>query len=369
MKKVLFVATVVQKHINVFHTPFLELFQNEGYETHVASSNDTGCADVSISNCDVYTEIGFKRNPLHPSNFLAYLKMKKLLKHNFYDIIHCHTPVGALVGRLAARPYRKKGTKVYYTAHGFHFYKGAPLLNWLLYYPVEKLCSRFTDVLITINQEDYALATKKMKAGRVEYVPGVGVDLSKVENLQVNRSLKRQELGIPEEAFLVLSVGELNDNKNHQVVIRALAELDDPNVHYAIAGDGDKKDFLIDLVKELGVSERVHFLGYRKDVLELYRSSDLFAFPSFREGLSVALMEAMACGMPVVCTKIRGNEDLIDTNGGVYFDPASVSSCQKALEVIMASDTDAMKAYNTAKIKRFALSNILKEMRRIYDLP
>ena len=164
MKKVLFVATVVQKHINVFHLPFLKMFQEQGYKTYVAASNDTGKEKVEIQYCDEYVEIDFKRNPLHPGNVSAYSKLKELIDREKFDIVHCHTPVGGLLGRLAAIKARKGGTRVFYIAHGFHFYKGAPLKNWLMYYPVEKFCSRFTDVLITINQEDYALAKKKMKS-------------------------------------------------------------------------------------------------------------------------------------------------------------------------------------------------------------
>ena len=216
MKKILLVATVVQKHINVFHIPILKMFQEKGYRTYVAAANDTGDMEVQIPFCDEYIEISFKRNPLHPKNWLAYKKLKNLIKKENFDIVHCHTPVGGLLGRLASRKARKKGTTVFYTAHGFHFYKGAPLKNWLFYYPVEKLCSYFTDVLITINQEDYVLSKKRMRAKQIEYVPGVGIDLHKFEDVQVDKAIKRQEIGVPEDVCLLISVGELSDRKNHR---------------------------------------------------------------------------------------------------------------------------------------------------------
>ena len=132
MKKVLFVATVVQKHIKVFHTPYLEMFRQAGYETFVAAANDTG-GEVNLPCCDRYVEIGFRRNPFHPANIGAFFRLKRLIDSEHFDLIHCHTPVGGVLGRLAAARSRRQGTKVLYTAHGFHFYKGAPLINWLIY--------------------------------------------------------------------------------------------------------------------------------------------------------------------------------------------------------------------------------------------
>ena len=367
VKKVLFIATVVQKHINVFHLPFLKMFHDEGYRTYVAAANDTDEKNITIPYCDEYMDIAFQRNPLHPGNFLAYKKLRNLIQNNNFDIIHCHTPVGGLLGRLAAIKSRKTGTKVFYTAHGFHFYKGAPLKNWLFYYPVEKLCSYFTDVLITINQEDYSLAKKKMKSKRVEYVPGVGIDLSRFEDIHVDRAEKRREIGVPMDAFMMLSVGELNENKNHQLIVRAMAKLNNKNIHYVICGVGDKHDCLLDLARELGVSEQLHLLGYRKDVPELHQTADLFCFPSIREGLSVSVMEAMACGLPVVCSRIRGNTDLIDTCGGAHFDPHNVEEALAAVESMLDRDRAEMAAYNRKKISDFSVQRILVLMNQIYE--
>ena len=366
MKKVLFVATVVQKHINVFHIPFLKLLQDEGYKTYVAASNDTDSQKVAIPHCDEYIEINFKRNPLHPGNFSAYFKLKHLIEKNNFDIIHCHTPVGGLLARLAARKERKKGTRVFYTAHGFHFYKGASLKNWIFYYPVEKLCSYFTDVLITINQEDYELAKKRMKAKQVEYVPGVGIDLSRFDNIRIDRDAKRQEIGVPKDAFLLFSVGELNENKNHQVVIKALAKINNSNVHYAIAGIGEKRADLLELASKLGISKQVHLLGYRNDIHELNLSADVFCFPSIREGLSLSLMEAMACGLPCVVSKIRGNIDLIDENGGKTFKSRDEIECVKAIKALLDCSCSTPGQYNVGKIKKFGLAIVKSKIRSLY---
>lgn len=316
-KKVLFVATVVKTHMMQFHIPYLRMFQEMGWETAVASRNDyENPADCRIPYCDHYYDIPFERLPWKSQNIQAYKMLKAVIDRGEYDIIHCHTPVGAMIARLAAVAARKKGTKVIYTAHGFHFFKGAPLVNWLLFYPVEWLLAPLTDVLITINKEDYARAEKRLHAGRNEYVPGVGIDTGKFRTTPERRSAKRKELGFRETDFLILTVAEMTANKNHIAVLNALAQLKDTaefaNIHYLICGRGEMWDSLEQSAGELGISEHVHFLGYRTDAPELYGCSDLFAFMTYREGLPVALMEAMCSGMSILCTPVRGNTDLIE---------------------------------------------------------
>ena len=364
MKKVLFVATVVQKHIKVFHTPYLEMFRQAGYETFVAAANDTG-GEVCLPCCDRYVEIAFRRNPFHPANIGAFFRLRRLINSENFDLIHCHTPVGGVLGRLAAAKARRRGTKVLYTAHGFHFYKGAPLINWLLYYPVEKLCARLTDLLITINREDYALARAKFGAKRVEYVPGVGVDLGRFTPSREGRAELREALGIPESAKVILSVGELNANKNHETVIRAIA---DTELYYISAGAGDRQARLQRLIDELVPGGRVKLLGYRSDIAALCRAADVYALPSLREGLNLSLMEAMACALPVVCSRIRGNVDLIDPEGGVMFDPRSAVECRQAIEALLSGDMPRMGRYNLSKIKDFSAERVSGIMRDLYGL-
>ena len=317
MKKVLFVATVVKTHIMEFHIPYLKMFQDMGWETAVAARNDyEDPADCKIPFCDTYYDIPFERLPWKAANIKAYRELKAIIDREHFDIIHCHTPVGAMIARLAARDARKRGTKVIYTAHGFHFFKGAPLMNWLMFYPAEWLLAPLTDVLVTINKEDYALAKRKIHAKRIEYVPGVGVDTAKFHVGTVDRAEKRRELGLTEQDFLILTVAEMTKNKNHSTVLKALALLkNEPgyeSMHYLICGRGEQRDALEAEARQLGIWEHVHFLGYRHDVPELCRCSAIFAFMSFREGMPVALMEAMSCGLPAVCSKIRGNTDLIE---------------------------------------------------------
>lgn len=376
MNKVLIVTSVASM-VDQFLLPSMLLLQDMGYKVDVACNFEKGNTcnaerveelKKKLDDCGIsFYQIDFARNVFQlAQNKLAYGQLRSVITANDYKLIHCHSPIGGLLGRLAARSARKKGTRVFYTAHGFHFYKGAPLKNWLFYYPVEKVCSYFTDVLITINQEDYALAKKKMKAKKVAYVPGVGIDLDKFQNVQVDRAAKRKEIGVPEDAFLLFSVGELNENKNHQVIIKAMAKLNNPNVHYAIAGVGDKKDYLLKLADELGVSEQLHLLGYRKDIPELNHCADVFCFPSFREGLSVSLMEAMASRLPCVVSRTRGNVDLIDENGGIVFEVHDEEACISAISSVIKSDDHAMGKYNEKKVREFGYPIVVEKMRRLY---
>ena len=358
----------------VFHIPYLKMFKEMGWETAVAARNDyDDPSECVIPYCDTYYDIPFERNPIKLSNLKAYKSLKDIIDEGGYDIVHCHTPVGAMLTRLAARKARKHGTKVFYTAHGFHFYKGAPAVNWLLYYPVEKWLSRYTDVLITINNEDYERA-KTFKAGKVCYVPGVGIDLNKFNVGHVDKDKKRKEIGVRSDDFVLLSVGELSKNKNHEVVIRAMFVLKQYNklnhLKYMLCGNGPYESKLRELSEKLGVADNIQFLGFRTDIAEICNCSDLFVFMSYREGLPVALMEAMACGLPAVCSNIRGNTDLIeDKKTGLIVDNDPEAVAKAIYE--MRQDNEMRESLASAalqKIKQFDLSSVENEMKMIYDL-
>ena len=372
-KKVLFVATVVKTHIMQFHIPYLKLFQQAGWETAVASRNDyENPEDCVIPFCDTYYNIPFERMPWKPKNLTAYRMLKEIIDREHYDIIHCHTPVGALIARLAALDARKRGTKVIYTAHGFHFFTGAPAQYWLLFYPPERLLAPVTDVLITINGEDYARAQKRLPAKRIEYVPGVGIETGKFRNLEVDCKAKRAALGFTDQDFLMLTVAEMTPNKNHITVLKAMAELKEKpefaRMHYLIVGRGELWQSLEKSAAELGISDHVHFLGYRTDAPEWYRCCDLFVFMTFREGLSVALMEAMSSAMPIICTKIRGNTDLIEEGvSGLFCENSPGALAQMLLELY--ADPEKRKALGQAAAERSRLfdeTTIHARMKEIY---
>lgn len=362
-------VTTIGTTMGFFKDYIHELIQ-EGHRVDIACNESGGVVPECYREwgCKVFP-ISTSRSPFSPGNLKAVQQIKALAAEGKYDIVHCHTPIAAACTRLACRTLRKKGLKVIYTAHGFHFYKGAPLQNWLIFYTIEKLCARWTDVLVTINREDYTRALEKMAAKKVEYVPGVGINIAKFADNPVDTVAKRAEIGVPEESILMLSVGELNANKNHEVILRAMAKRDLPLVHYAIAGKGDKDAYLLELARELKLEDRVHLLGYRTDVADLYKAADLFAFPSFREGLPVSVMEAMAAGNAVVCSNIRGNADMIvDGEGGFLVEPSSAEQFAEAIAKIVLDEElrERMKNINRQNVEAFSTAKINQQMKRIY---
>lgn len=362
MKKILFVASV-NIHFTAFHLPYLKYFHDLGYEVHTAARGEE-----EIPYVDVQHKIDIERSPLAKANLKAYRELKQIISESEFDLIHCHTPVASILTRLAARNARKKGTKVMYTAHGFHFYKGAPLINWLLYYPAERFCAHFTDALITINHEDYERA-KTFAAKEVYYIPGMGVDCKKVALEAAQPSRLREHYHIPENAFVVLSVGELNQNKNHRVILEAIHRLFDNDIYYVICGKGDQRETLTALAQEYGMDDRLKLVDFQKNITEWLSIADVFAFPSIREGLPMSLLEAMAAGLPCVVTNIRGTMDI--------FGQAQCTSLYKSDDVnrfaeaikSLKEDSDLCEkvgAENKALVLKFDIKNVKGEMQEIY---
>lgn len=299
--------------------------------------------------------------------FKSIKQIRKMCKKEKYALMHCQSPIGSVVARAAAIKARKNGMKVIYTAHGFHFYKGAPKKNWIIFYQIEKVFSYVTDVLITINKEDYTFAKKHMNAKQVEYLPGVGIDTEKFWLENFDEETKRAELGITKNDLMILSVGELNKNKNQEVIIRAIAKLNDSRIHYFIAGRGDKEEYLRNLAKSLGVN--LQLLGYRTDIIELLNTADIFALPSLREGLSVALMEAMSAGLPCIVSRIRGNVDLIEEGKGGYLcEPDDVDGFKNRIGELMfkSKKKTEFSKFNRERITFFDIKEINDKMKLIY---
>jgi glycosyltransferase EpsD len=317
VRKVLFCATV-DYHFAAFHLPYLQWFQQQGWEVHVAANGS-----MALPYVDQKFTIEIQRSPLRRENRLAYRQLKHLMNEHAYDIVHCHTPMGGVLARMAARHARKQGTRVLYTAHGFHFCKGAPMMNWLLYYPIEKLLSQYTDCLLTINEEDYQLALSRgFKAGRIEHVHGVGVSTDRFRPLsgQEKRDI-RVSYGYDPDDVLIIYAAEFNKNKNQRLLIDAFALMKDlvPQARLLLAGEGPLRESCRQRAAELGVEEAVQFLGHRKDLDRLLPICDMAAASSSREGLPVNIMEAMACGLPVIATDNRGHRELVhnERNGWI----------------------------------------------------
>lgn len=365
-KRVLMVATVPSM-IGQFNINNIHLLLEMGYTVDVASDfTDTsvwpkeriGVFKQDMKNLGIECiQLDYSRNALKLSRHIAsYKETLELLKDKKYSFIHTHTPIASAIIRLAAH---KTGTKVIYTAHGFHFYKGAPFKNWIIFYPIEKLLSKYTDVLITINQEDYKNALNKFKAKKTIYVPGVGVDTQKFTPRKSGREKIRKELGIDNDRLMLLSVGELNQNKNHESVIRAIQGFD---ITYVIVGKGELKESLEITAKECSVDIRL--VGFRTDVADFYDAADVYVLPSIREGLNVSLMEAMASGLAVACGNIRGNIDLIE-NTDVIFSPTTISEITFALTNAI-KQREILGLKNLEKIKTFSLETVNALMLELY---
>lgn len=380
MKRVLMTATVPSM-IGQFNMNNIKLLQELGYSIDVACNFD----DYSVWNEERIKKfeselkelkikkinISFSRSPKNIKNIInSYKQIKQLLNDKNYSLVHTHTPISSFITRLAYKKSNIYGTcKMIYTAHGFHFFKGNNPFKNFVFRNIEKIAAKYTNVLITINNEDY-IAAKKFKLkknGTVEYVPGVGIDIDKINLIKENKIQLCEELNIPKDAILILSVGELNANKNHKIVIEILPELPN-NVHYLMCGDGQLKEQHERLAKKLHVSDRLHFLGYRKDVIKIMKSCDIFVFPSKREGLSVALMEAMACGLPCVVSKIRGNEDLIENEKGGYCVDLENESFNIYINKILELDLSrSMAAFNYNKVSNYSIKKVNLKMREIYE--
>lgn len=354
-----------------FFKSFVSKLIAEGHTVDIACNEKLRPVNELFSQlgCNVYN-LSCTRSPLNRGNLKAIKELKKIVAQKHYDIVHCHTPIAAACTRIACRKARKNGTKVIYTAHGFHFYKGAPKKNWVLFYPIEKMCAKWTDLLITINKEDYARAEKKLKTKAIEYVPGVGIDVNRFANAEADRTEKRREIGVPEDCVLILSVGELNKNKNQETAIRALAELKDERIHYVLAGRGSNADYLTELSAELGIADKVHLLGHRSDIPELCKTADIFVHPSFREGLPVSVMEAMASGLPVIGSRIRGVSNLLEGNGELTLcAPANVKEWAESISTLVnnAELRTEIGSFNSQKAKELEVKNINETMMELYN--
>lgn len=372
MKKILYLLNVYPR-IGPFCMASILAAREMGVEMHLAGNWGYENAEERLADAQKHGvhlhQVDFYRHPLHPKNFRAWQQLLVLGKQENFDLIHCNTPTAGLLGRLLGQ--RLGIRSVMYQAHGFHFYQDAPFLNWCLYYPMEKRLARLTDTLLVINQEDYALAKDRLRlrgGSAPQYVHGVGVDMHRFAPNPALGEKTRQDLGITPDSQVLLSVGELNANKNHASLVQALADL--PGVVCLIAGKGPMHAQLQAQAKALGLADRVRFLGYRRDLPALYQASDVFCLPSFREGLSTAIMEAMASGLPVVASDIRGNRDLVTPQGGRLVPPGKPQALQAALLEVMSDRQQSreMGRHNRNFVQAFSLPQVSLEMQAMYRL-
>lgn len=369
-KKVLLTATV-QSHICQFHKPLANMLQENGYEVHVAARDNLAEKNgLQMEYADKVFDINFDRSPLNfKNNFNAYKELSKVLSKNEYEIIHANTPVGGIITRIAANKYRKKcNTKVFYTAHGFHFYKGASRKNWLIYYPIEKFMSRFTDKLITITDEDFKFAQKKFHC-RIVHIHGVGANSDKFYPLNdTERAAVRNEFGYSKDLKIILNVGELLSNKNQRTAILAMKYIikEYSNCKLLIAGNGEELHNLQTIVTQNNLDNHVEFLGYTTEINKYMNIADCVVACSFREGLPLNVMEAMLCGKAVVASNNRGHRELVqDGKTGYIVEADNIQDFADKIKLVLSDE----KMYNDAAMAAVALftkDSVLRELKGVY---
>lgn len=376
MPNILFVSNISGKKMSYsFSGAAIEAAHKLNYRFYSAANRSASTSEDIKEDEEKYNirllHIDLARNPFSfRQNYTAYKQLCEIIKNNNIDFIHCNTPVGGLLGRLAGKKCKVK--KIIYQAHGFHFYKGAPLKNWLIYYTVEKWLAHYTDAIITINNEDFGASQKLhlKKGGKHYFVPGVGIDLSKYLSCTASRSEKRAELGLKDQDIFIISTGDLIKRKNFMTAIKAIHKANDSRLHYFICGRGPEEENMIALAKQLGVDEQVHILGYRTDITELLFAADIFLFTTIQEGLSRSLMEAMATGLPCVASSIRGNVDLIDDGiNGFLSDAKDFELFSKNILKLSNNKKlrEQMGKANLEYIKKYDISTVTEEIIDVYS--
>lgn len=375
-KQVLMLSAAASMH-DQFNQENIKLLISMGCEVHIACNflrgNNTSQKRVEEFKKEVESKgvvchhIDFERNPYNlMKNRKSYIQLRNLINEVKFDLIHCHTPVVSIYSRKIAH---KMKIPVIYTAHGFHFFKGAPLFYWLAFYPMEKFYSKKTDVLITINNEDYNRAKRKFNAKKIIKIPGIGLKHEYYNESLKSKMTVRSEFGISETDTVLISVGEINKNKNHRIILQALSRIKNPNLHYIICGKGSETEFLKELSKQLHIDNIVHFLGYREDIFDLLHASDIFCFPSKREGLGMSALEAMQAGLPLITSNVHGiNDYMEDGVTGYKCSLKDIESFTKAIERLASNKVlrEKMGQHNKSVVSEFYYENTDLIMKDIY---
>ena len=376
MKKILYITTI-SGFLPQFEKNDVKIMQEMGYEIHYASNfhhpvypfDEKKLKEQGI----VLHQIDVSKSPLNiRRNGRAVLQLKGIIDREGIQMIHCHNPMGGVAGRMAAH-FSKRDPYVIYTAHGLHFYQGAPLLNWLFFYPAERFLARWTDALVTINGEDYLRAKRKFRLkprGFVEQIHGVGVDMNRFKPMPDTVSQKRRELGIPENAFHMVTAAELNDNKNQKVIIEAMAKLNRKDIYYSLCGKGANEEMLRKLIAEKHLEEQVRLLGFRTDMESILQTADVFAFPSIREGLGIAAVEALACGIPLVVSDNRGSREYAENEiNGIVCKPDDVEGFRQAIEGLYQDSIYRRRLAGNCRrsAEKFSVEKTMEIMRTVYE--
>lgn len=370
-RKVLFLATYGD-FLATFELSNIQLLLSLGWEVHCASDFLAKDYNRKSKNMDgmgiIKHQVEFKRNPFQYQNFRVYKQLKNIILSEHIEMIDCHNAVVGAIARLAAK---RCGVKyVVYTPHSFFFYKGCSLKNKLIFKNVETFLARYTDLLVTINQEDFLSAHKMPLRGKAIYVQGIGIDVEEIRKVPTEREHYRKEFHIPPDSFVFINVGEMIPRKNQVSILRAFSKANINNAYLIICGIGQLHDSLRLEAEQLNLRDKVIFTGYRTDVKQLMKAADAFVFASFQEGLSVALMEAMAAGLPCLVSEIRGNTDLVeDGKGGWLFPPTDTALLSCKMKELASDEKlrENMRRFNEQKIQSFDIHNVRAFMLDAYQ--
>lgn len=373
MKKVL-VVTTIGGFLPQFEMNDVHILQEYGAEVHYASNFDNTIYQLDLDELKkmgvICHPIVIEKNPFKWNNYRAYNQIRRIIDEENIQVVHCHNPTGGALSRMAAVASRRQ-PKVIYTAHGLHFYHGARMINWLLFYPVERILAHYTDCLITINKEDRIRTSHfcLKPGGIIRQIHGVGIDLEKFAKKDEKRAYMREKLHIPEGAFHIVTAAELTENKDQATVIKAIASLGDPDVYYSLCGKGPTFKKLKQMIKENNLQDRVRLLGYCNNMADVLQSADCFAFPSRREGLGIAAVEALACGIPVIAADNRGTREyMADGVNGIVCPAGNVDAFAEAIRTLKSDRKmyDRMAGKCRQSVKHFDISDTDRRMREIY---
>ena len=363
MTKVLFISN--HAGFSKFNTPYIKYLRDKNIVVHNASPG------VEIDSADIQFDIPITRSPISVNNFRAFLMLFSICKNNRYDLIHCHTPTGGLLGRLIKIFFPK--TRILYTAHGFHFFKNSSFLSWLIFFPVEYLLSYLTDCIVTINEEDYNLSIKYLKASENFKINGVGIDLHRFIYSAPSRLMLRESLGIHNNDFVFIYVAQLIKRKNHEFIIDAYSNaLLDSRVKFLFVGDGPLRSKLEKSVADLGLSDKIIFSGYVSNVEQYYSAADALVSVSNQEGFGINLVEGLACGLPFIASNVRGHRDIhLLVNNNLLYELGNSSdflnSLFKIMDFKMLDSSPISQSICSNNSRQFCQSLSVSEMAKVYN--
>lgn len=363
-QKVLYTAST-WSHLKNFHLPYIKAFHDGGWTVHAAA----GGAPVDLPFVDRAVSLPFTKRMASPANVSAAHRLSALIRAERYDLISAHTALAAFFTRLAV-PRGRDRPRVINTVHGYLFDGDTPFLKQALLLGAERMTAGVTDLLLTMNRWDYELASRLRLGARVVNTPGMGIDLRRFQaRTEADTAAARRALGLSEEGFFLVYAAEFSRRKNQMFLIEALPGL--PNrVKYLLPGDGAELEACRARARALGVSDRILFPGH-VDTVPYFAAADACVSSSRSEGLPFHLMEAMAAGLPIVATAVKGHEDLCTGPAAEFLFPPGDLSGYTDRVTRLVSDPEAcrsLSAHNRREAEQYGLEAVRPQLLALYGL-